>query len=112
MLIRGGALPDGQPAHTPAESMRTRTHRLELPTGAQCVPIHVLSKVWKVPRSRIVALVERGELVGFDLRCANNRSCVRITHGSVVAYLEARQIIAATDKPKRRGGKWSKTRHI
>jgi hypothetical protein len=92
MLIRGGAFTPCPSAHTPAESMRART-RLELPTGgAQCVPSHVLAKLWKVPRSRITALVEEGELVAFDLRAkGSSRSCVRVTRASLISFMEARQ---------------------
>jgi hypothetical protein len=69
-----------------------------LPAG-QCFPVWQLAKLLGCHRQHIINLVEQGDLVAFDLRGpGSSRATLRIPRNSMIAFLEARQIIATAEK--------------
>jgi Helix-turn-helix domain len=64
-----------------------------LPEG-EMFSIEQLSKILRCNRQHIVALVEEGELVAYDLRGKDSgRSCVRVLRDSVISFLRASDIV-------------------
>ncbi len=82
-----------QPASNPAK----RDAGL-LPPG-ETFAVWQLAKLLWCHRNHLVHLIEEGELVAFDLRGkGSTRSTLRVPRGSIVSFLEKRQVIAIAEK--------------
>ena len=93
------------PAREGREERRRNTPQSDLPAGG-ALPINVIARAVGLHRSRILSLIESGELEGaIDIRTPGScRSTIRVPRQAVIEFLEGRKVVATSGGQAREKG--------